>query len=58
MVFIVDCFFVLQKLNAAELLRLLLDHDLLEEAAVLAIEYIDAVRGQGKEYFGLKVYFF
>lgn len=42
-------------MNAAELLRLYLDYDLLEECADLAIEYIDAVLGRGSEYFGLKV---
>ena len=34
-----------------------MDYDMLEEAALLTLEYIDAVRGQGKEYFGLKVSF-
>ena len=42
-------------MNAAELLRLYLDYDLLEEASLLTLEYIDAVMGKGKEYFGLKV---
>lgn len=44
-----------KRLNGAELLRLYLDYDLLEEAANLTIEYIDAVSGKGSEYFGLQV---
>ncbi len=44
-----------QRLNAAELLRLYIDFDLLEEATHLCLEYIDAVLGRGAEYFGLKV---
>ena len=32
-----------------------LTFDLLEPATLLAIEFIDAVCGHGKEYFGLKV---
>ena len=46
---------VLQRINPAELLRLYLDYDLLSEAADLAIEYIRATLGAGKEYFGLTV---
>ena len=46
---------MLQRLNAAELLRLYIDFDLLEEATHLTMEYIDAVLGAGPEYFGLKV---
>ena len=41
--------------NAAELLQLYVNFDLLEEAGELTIEYINAVLGIGKEYFGLKV---
>jgi nuclear pore complex protein Nup160 len=41
--------------NLAELLRLQLDHNLLEDAFNVVVEYIDAVLGKGKEYFGLKV---
>lgn len=41
-------------LNPAELLRLYIDYDLLEDAAYLASDYIDAVMGRGREYFGLK----
>ena len=44
-----------QRLNPAQLLRLYVNYDLLREAAALAMEYIDAVLGTGKEYFGLKV---
>jgi len=44
-----------QRLNPAELLRLYLDYDQLSEAAELAVEYIRAALGAGKEYFGLKV---
>ncbi|KAI0231198.1 nucleoporin 160 [Lamellibrachia satsuma] len=43
-----------KKINAPELLSLYLNYDLLEEAALLVIEYIDAVLGNGKEYFGLQ----
>jgi len=45
----------LQKINAPELLSLYLNYDLLEEAALLVIEYIDAILGNGNEYFGLQV---
>ncbi len=44
-----------QATNPAELLRLYLTFDLLVPAAGLALEYIDAVRGHGKEFFGLEV---
>ena len=44
-----------QLANAPSLLRLYLTYDLLQPAALLAIEYIDAVMGHGKEFFGLKV---
>ena len=40
-------------MNASELLRLYLCHGYLEDAATLASEYISAVMGLGKEYFGL-----
>ena len=42
-------------MNATELLRLYINYDLLLEAVMLAVEYIEAVLGNGKEYFGLKV---
>jgi len=49
----------LQGLNSAELLRLYIDHDLLEEAVGLCVEYIDAVvdsfTGQASLLFQLKV---
>lgn len=44
-----------QRVNASELLRLYINYDLLLEAVMLALEYIEAVLGNGKEYFGLKV---
>ncbi|KAK3748185.1 hypothetical protein QZH41_012989 [Actinostola sp. cb2023] len=43
-----------KRLNPAELLYLLVTYDMLQEAADFAIEYINAVLGEGKEYFGLK----
>ena len=47
--------FLLQRFNATELLRLYINYDLLLEAVMLAVEYIEAVLGKGKEYFGLTV---
>jgi nuclear pore complex protein Nup160 len=47
---------ILQCINAAELLRMYLDYDLLEEASHLTVEYIDAVLGKGSEYLGLTSY--
>lgn len=44
-----------QLTNPAELLRLYLTFDLVEAATLLALEYIDAVMGHGKEYFGMEV---
>ncbi|CAN8004581.1 unnamed protein product [Ixodes hexagonus] len=38
----------------AELLRLYMTYGKLEEAADLAVEYVDATLGMGKEYFGLR----
>jgi len=43
-----------KRVNAPELLRLYINYDLLLEASKLAVEYIQAVLGNGKEYFGLK----
>lgn len=43
-----------KKRNAAELLRLILNTGRLLEANALALEYIGAVLGRGKEYFGLE----
>ncbi|RMX38937.1 hypothetical protein pdam_00016421 [Pocillopora damicornis] len=42
-----------KRFNATELLRLYINYDLLLEAVMLAVEYIEAVLGKGKEYFGL-----
>ncbi|CAD6237041.1 GSCOCG00002109001-RA-CDS [Cotesia congregata] len=42
-----------KKRNAAELLRLILNSGRLLEATDLAVDYINAVLGEGKEYFGL-----
>ncbi|XP_034947135.1 nuclear pore complex protein Nup160 homolog [Chelonus insularis] len=42
-----------KKRNAAELLRLILNSGRLLEATDLAVDYINAVLGDGKEYFGL-----
>ena len=44
-----------QETNPAELLRLYLNFDLLEEATYLALEYIDAVLGPQKKDFAMKV---
>lgn len=44
-----------QRLNAAELLRLYLDYDLLEDAGGLVLELMQATLGKGKEMFGLQV---
>ena len=41
--------------NPAELLQLLINFDMLQEAAALALEYLNAVMGHGKEYFGVEV---
>ena len=45
----------MQETNPAELLRLYLMFDLLEEATCLAVDYIDAVLGPQKQEFALKV---
>ncbi|RLV97195.1 hypothetical protein DV515_00011926 [Chloebia gouldiae] len=44
-----------KEVDAAELLRLYLSYDLLEEAVDLVLEYVDAVLGKGHQYFGIKV---
>ena len=44
---------VYKATNPAELLKLYLTFDLLDPAASLAVEYIDAALGHGKEWFGL-----
>ncbi|EHB11142.1 Nuclear pore complex protein Nup160 [Heterocephalus glaber] len=43
-----------KKVDAAELLRLYLKYDLLEEAVDLVSEYVDAVLGKGHQYFGIE----
>ncbi|XP_053989255.1 nuclear pore complex protein Nup160 homolog [Hylaeus volcanicus] len=43
-----------KKRNAAELLRLMLNTGRILEAGDLAVEYINAVLGDGKEHFGLE----
>ncbi|KAM9816490.1 nuclear pore complex protein Nup160-like [Syngnathus typhle] len=43
-----------KEVNAAALLRVFLNFDLLDEAAELVIEYIDALLGRGHQYFGIK----
>ncbi|NXU50803.1 NU160 protein, partial [Turnix velox] len=43
-----------KKADAAQLLRLYLNYDLLEEAVELVLEYVDAVLGKGHQYFGIK----
>lgn len=40
--------------DAPSLLRLFLNFDLLEAAAELVLEYVDAVLGQGHQYFGIE----
>ena len=43
----------LQRTDANSLLLLYIDHHLLEEALLLATEYINAAQGHGAEYFGI-----
>ncbi|XP_026220910.1 nuclear pore complex protein Nup160 isoform X2 [Anabas testudineus] len=43
-----------KAVDAASLLRLYLNFDLLEAAAELVLEYIDALLGRGHQYFGLE----
>uniref|UniRef100_A0A8C3PTL4 Nucleoporin 160 n=1 Tax=Calidris pygmaea TaxID=425635 RepID=A0A8C3PTL4_9CHAR len=43
-----------KKVDAAELLRLYLNYDLLEAAVDLVLEYVDAVLGKGHQYFGIE----
>ncbi|CAB1313483.1 unnamed protein product [Coregonus sp. 'balchen'] len=40
--------------DAAALLRLYLNYDLLEAAAELVLEYVDALMGKGHQYFGIE----
>lgn len=44
----------MQKRDASELLRLMLNTGRLVEASDLAVDYIKAVLGSGKEHFGLE----
>lgn len=44
-----------QEVDAASLLRLYLNYDLLDSAAELAMEYVDALLGKGHQYFGIPV---
>lgn len=46
---------ILQAVDAASLLRLLLNFDLLDAAAELVLEYVDALLGRGHQYFGIEV---
>ncbi|XP_066487596.1 nuclear pore complex protein Nup160 [Tiliqua scincoides] len=43
-----------KKVDAAELLRLYLNYDLLDEAVDLVLEYVDALLGKGHDYFGIE----
>ncbi|KAG2462145.1 nuclear pore complex protein Nup160 [Polypterus senegalus] len=43
-----------KKVDAAGLLRLYLNYDLLEEAVEFVLEYIDALLGKGHQYFGIE----
>ncbi|XP_077374049.1 nuclear pore complex protein Nup160 [Festucalex cinctus] len=43
-----------KEVDAAALLRLYLNFDLLDAAAELAMEYVDALLGRGHQYFGIK----
>ncbi|OPJ74162.1 nuclear pore complex protein Nup160 [Patagioenas fasciata monilis] len=43
-----------KRVDAAELLRLYLNYDLLEEAVELVLEYVNAVLGKGHQYFGIE----
>ncbi|KAK9516046.1 hypothetical protein VZT92_024008 [Zoarces viviparus] len=43
-----------KEVDAASLLRLYLNFDLLEAAAELVLEYVDALLGRGHQYFGIE----
>lgn len=47
---------LLQAVDAPSLLRLYLNFDLLEPAAELVLEYVDALLGRGHQYFGIEVH--
>lgn len=53
--FFPSCPSLFQRVDAPSLLRLLLNFDLLEAAAELVLEYVDAVLGRGHQYFGIEV---
>ncbi|XP_072278003.1 nuclear pore complex protein Nup160 [Pyxicephalus adspersus] len=44
-----------KMVDSAELLRMYLKHDLLDEAADLVLHYVDAVLGKGHQYFGIEM---
>ena len=44
-----------QGVDTAALLRLYLNFDLLDAAAELVLEYVDALLGKGHQYFGIEV---
>uniref|UniRef100_A0A671XY85 Nucleoporin 160 n=1 Tax=Sparus aurata TaxID=8175 RepID=A0A671XY85_SPAAU len=44
-----------KAVDAASLLRLFLNFDLLDAAAELVLEYVDALLGRGHQYFGIEV---
>lgn len=50
-------YFFLQAVDAPSLLRLFLNFDLLDAAAELVVEYVDALLGKGHQYFGIEVRF-
>lgn len=47
---------LIQEVDAASLLRLYLNYDLLDSAAELVMEYVDALLGKGHQYFGIEVH--
>ncbi|KAM9854925.1 nuclear pore complex protein Nup160 [Aulostomus maculatus] len=44
-----------KEVDAAALLRLYLNYDLLDAAAELVVEYVDALLGKGHQYFGIQM---
>ncbi|XP_053538114.1 nuclear pore complex protein Nup160 [Ictalurus punctatus] len=44
-----------KEVDAASLLRLYLNYDLLDSAAELVMEYVDALLGKGHQYFGIEM---
>lgn len=55
LVFYPRCSVSLQTVDAASLLRLFLNFDLLDDAAELVTEYVDALLGKGHVYYGIQV---